>query len=170
MAKRILVLDGAMGTMIQRYRLSEADFRGEQTFSVHCMHPDAPGAKPQANLLSEILAMPKPAQFAHDVKGNNELLSLTQPSLIYDIHHQYLLAGADLIETNTFGASSVAQADYGRLCDESCISQARKRSRGSVHRGESAMATLCCRCAWTTTSHGLDLARCQRPGGTQHRL
>ncbi|MFZ9377609.1 MAG: homocysteine S-methyltransferase family protein, partial [Burkholderiaceae bacterium] len=113
MAKRILVLDGAMGTMIQRYRLSEADFRGEQTFSVHCMHPDAPGAKPQANLLSEILAMPKPAQFAHDVKGNNELLSLTQPSLIYDIHHQYLLAGADLIETNTFGASSVAQADYG---------------------------------------------------------
>ena len=113
MARRILVLDGAMGTMIQRYRLSEADFRGEQTFSVHCMHPDAPGAKPQANLLSEILAMPKPAQFAHDVKGNNELLSLTQPSLIYDIHHQYLLAGADLIETNTFGASSVAQADYG---------------------------------------------------------
>ena len=80
---RILILDGAMGTMIQRYKLSEAQYRGERF-----------------------------ADFAHDVKGNNELLSLTQPQIIREIHDQYLAAGADLIETNTFGATTVAQADY----------------------------------------------------------
>jgi len=83
MASRILVLDGAMGTMIQRYRLTEEQFRGER-FADH----------PQ------------------DVKGNNELLSLTRPSIIAEIHEQYLAAGADLVETNTFGATAVAQADY----------------------------------------------------------
>ena len=81
--ERILILDGAMGTMIQRYKLSEAQYRGTRF-----------------------------ADFAHDVKGNNELLSLTQPQIIREIHDQYLAAGADLIETNTFGATSVAQADY----------------------------------------------------------
>ena len=84
MASRILVLDGAMGTMIQRYRLTEEQFRGDR-FADH----------------------------ARDVKGNNELLSLTRPSVITEIHEQYLAAGADLIETNTFGATAVAQADYG---------------------------------------------------------
>jgi 5-methyltetrahydrofolate--homocysteine methyltransferase len=83
LARRILVLDGAMGTMIQRYRLTEADYRGERF-----------------------------AGFAHDVKGNNELLCLTRPDVIAEIHAQYLAAGADLIETNTFGATSIAQADY----------------------------------------------------------
>ena len=87
MASRILVLDGAMGTMIQRYRLTEEQFRGDR-FADH----------PQ------------------DVKGNNELLSLTRPSIITEIHEQYLAAGADLVETNTFGATAVAQADY-RLAD-----------------------------------------------------
>ena len=83
-AERILVLDGAMGTMIQRHDLSEADFRGERLRE----HPS-------------------------DLKGNNELLVLTRPELIRGIHDAYLEAGADLIETNTFGATRIAQADYG---------------------------------------------------------
>ncbi|MFJ3046153.1 methionine synthase [Herbaspirillum chlorophenolicum] len=88
MSKRILILDGAMGTMIQQYKLTEEDYRGERfaDFSV-------PG--------KELF-----------VKGNNELLSLTQPHIIQEIHEQYLAAGADLIETNTFGATGVAQDDY----------------------------------------------------------
>jgi 5-methyltetrahydrofolate--homocysteine methyltransferase len=81
--KRILILDGAMGTMIQRYKLGEAEYRGTRF-----------------------------ADFAHDVKGNNELLVLTRPQVIREIHEQYLAAGADIIETNTFGATRVAQADY----------------------------------------------------------
>jgi 5-methyltetrahydrofolate--homocysteine methyltransferase len=80
---RIAILDGAMGTMIQRFKLSEADYRGERF-----------------------------KDFPKDVKGNNELLSLTRPDVIRDIHEGYLAAGADLIETNTFGATTVAQADY----------------------------------------------------------
>ncbi len=80
---RLVILDGAMGTMIQQLKLGEAQFRGERFKDFH-----------------------------KDVKGNNELLSLTQPKLIADIHEKYLAAGADLIETNPFGATSVAQADY----------------------------------------------------------
>ena len=82
--KRIAILDGAMGTMIQRFKLNEAQYRGERF-----------------------------KDFPHDVKGNNELLSLTRPDVIADIHESYLAAGADLIETNTFGATTIAQADYG---------------------------------------------------------
>jgi 5-methyltetrahydrofolate--homocysteine methyltransferase len=81
---RILVLDGAMGTMVQRFGLVEADFRGTRF-----------GAHPR------------------DLKGDNDVLSLTRPDLVADIHHQYLEAGADIIETNTFNGTSVAQADYG---------------------------------------------------------
>ncbi len=81
--ERILILDGAMGTMIQRYKLTEADYRGAR-FAEHKV----------------------------DVKGNNELLLLTRPQVISEIHEQYLAAGADIIETNTFGATSVAQEDY----------------------------------------------------------
>ena len=81
--QRIVILDGAMGTMIQRYKLTEADYRGERFASHHV-----------------------------DVKGNNELLLLTRPDVIREIHEQYLAAGADLIETNTFGATSVSQEDY----------------------------------------------------------
>jgi len=79
----LLILDGAMGTMIQRHRLTEQQYRGERF-----------------------------ADFAWDLKGNNELLSLTQPQVIAAIHDAYLAAGADVIETNTFGASAIAQADY----------------------------------------------------------
>lgn len=89
--ERIVVLDGAMGTMIQRLKLSEAQYRGERF-----------------------------KDWPRDVKGNNELLSLTQPQIIRDIHEAYLAAGSDVIETNTFGATSIAQDDYGMasLVDE----------------------------------------------------
>jgi 5-methyltetrahydrofolate--homocysteine methyltransferase len=83
LAARILLLDGAMGTMIQRHTLTEADFRGER-FTDH----------------------PK------DLKGNNDLLILTRPDVIAQIHREYLAAGADIIETNTFSSTTVAQADY----------------------------------------------------------
>lgn len=81
--KRILILDGAMGTMIQRHKLEEEDYRGEQFANWHC-----------------------------DVKGNNDLLVITQPDIIYQIHCDYFEAGADIIETNTFNATTIAMADY----------------------------------------------------------
>ena len=81
--QRLVILDGAMGTMIQRFKLTEAQYRGDRFKDFH-----------------------------RDVKGNNELLSLTRPDVIGAIHDQYLSCGADLIETNTFGATSIAQADY----------------------------------------------------------
>ncbi|WP_346236320.1 homocysteine S-methyltransferase family protein [Niabella insulamsoli] len=81
--KRILVLDGAMGTMIQRYKLTEADYRGDRFKDWHT-----------------------------DVKGNNDLLSITRPEIIKAIHKEYLLAGSDILETNTFSSTSIAQADY----------------------------------------------------------
>ena len=107
LAKQILILDGAMGTMIQRYKLTEADYRGER-------FKDFQGEFcPQGNtcgcgLPHEI----KTGERELFVKGNNELLTLTQPQIIQEIHEQYLAAGADIIETNTFGATSVAQDDY----------------------------------------------------------
>lgn len=81
--ERILIIDGAMGTMIQRYKLEEKDFREERFINWH-----------------------------KDVKGNNDLLSITQPKIIEAIHKEYLKAGADIIETNTFSSTSIAQADY----------------------------------------------------------
>ncbi len=90
LSQRIMILDGAMGTMIQQYKLTEADYRGKRFADFRA--PDG------ARVLF--------------VKGNNELLTLTQPHIIQEIHEKYLEAGADLIETNTFGATSVAQDDY----------------------------------------------------------
>jgi 5-methyltetrahydrofolate--homocysteine methyltransferase len=84
LAERILILDGAMGTMIQRHKLDEAGFRGERFAS----HP-------------------------HDLRGNSDVLVLTQPAIIKEIHRQYLQAGADIIETNSFNGNAVSQADYG---------------------------------------------------------
>ncbi len=81
--KRILILDGAMGTMLQRYNFSEEDFRGERF-----------------------------ANFPHSLKGNNDLLSLTQPQAIAAIHAQYFEAGADIVETNTFSGTTIGMADY----------------------------------------------------------
>src|SRR3954462_8762012 len=83
LSERILILDGAMGTMIQRHQLTEADFRGAR-FADH----------------------------SKDLRGNNDLLILTRPDVITEIHGQYLAAGADIIETNTFSSTTVAQADY----------------------------------------------------------
>ena len=82
-SKNILIIDGAMGTMIQRYKLTEADYRGE-------FFKDS----------------------NHDLKGNNDLLSITRPDIISAIHKEYLEAGADIIETNTFSGTTIAQADY----------------------------------------------------------
>ena len=83
LAQRILVLDGGMGTMIQRHKLTEADYRGERF-----------------------------ADFPHDLKGNNDLLCLTRPQLIREIHDRYLAAGADILETNSFNATAISMADY----------------------------------------------------------
>jgi 5-methyltetrahydrofolate--homocysteine methyltransferase len=93
LSQRILILDGAMGTMIQQYKLTEEDYRG--TRFADFAAAGAPGTGKELFL-----------------KGNNELLTLTQPHIIQEIHEQYLAAGADLIETNTFGATTVAQDDY----------------------------------------------------------
>ncbi|MDX1670463.1 MAG: homocysteine S-methyltransferase family protein, partial [Limnobacter sp.] len=105
LAKKILILDGATGTMIQQYKFSEEDYRGQRFKDFHM-----------------------------DVKGNNELLALTQPHVLAEIHESYLKAGADILETNTFGATTVAQADYemehlvdemnreaARICKEACV-------------------------------------------------
>ena len=80
---RILILDGAMGTMIQEHKLDEDAYRGKEF-----------------------------ANYESSLKGNNDLLSITQPKIIEDIHYQYLMAGADIIETNTFNANSISQSDY----------------------------------------------------------
>ena len=86
LATRILILDGAMGTMIQPYKLQEADFRGKQ-FADH------------------------PREFA--LQGFNDLLCLTQPQIVAEIHRQYFEAGADIVETNTFNAQSISMERYG---------------------------------------------------------
>ena len=100
LARRILIIDGAMGTMIQQHRLSEEAYRGLE----------GEAAVPLTGEAAAALAAATAAGI--DVKGNNELLSLTQPRIIQGIHEAYLAAGADIIETNTFGATQVAQADY----------------------------------------------------------
>ncbi len=96
--QRIAIIDGAMGTMIQRYKLNEADFRGERF-----------------------------AQHSKDLKGNNDMLVMTRPDVIREIHAQYLAAGADIIESNTFGATSIAQEDYalGHIAREMNVAAAR---------------------------------------------
>ena len=95
LAQRIMILDGAMGTIIQQYKLDEEAYRGGPTGRfIDFAAPADSGAR-------ELF-----------VKGNNELLTLTQPHIIQEIHERYLAAGADLIETNTFGATTIAQDDY----------------------------------------------------------
>ena len=84
LAERIVLMDGAMGTMVQRHKLTEKDFRGER-FAAH----------------------------GKDLKGNNDVLVITRPDVIGKIHREYLEAGAGIIETNTFNATSISQADYG---------------------------------------------------------
>jgi len=109
--KRILIIDGAMGTMIQRYKLNEADYRGER-------FKDWPS----------------------DLKGNNDLLCLTQPHIVKEIHKQYLEAGADIIETNTFNAQKVSLADYGMesLAYEMNLAAAKIAKEAVVESGKEA--------------------------------
>ncbi len=108
LAQRIMVLDGAMGTLIQRYRLEEADFRGSRF-----------------------------AEWPSDLKGNNDLLVLSQPAVIREIHDAYLAAGADILETNTFNATSIAMADY------------RMESLSAEINREAARLARSCADAWT---------------------
>ncbi|HIL70116.1 MAG TPA: methionine synthase, partial [Verrucomicrobia bacterium] len=96
--ERILFMDGAMGTMIQKHCLEEPDFRGERFKS-----------------------------WNSDLKGNNDLLSLTRPDLIKQIHLDFLMAGADIIETNTFNSTSISQSDYGM---ESVVNELNRESAG----------------------------------------
>ncbi|HRQ36170.1 MAG TPA: homocysteine S-methyltransferase family protein, partial [Chiayiivirga sp.] len=102
LARRILIIDGAMGTMIQREGLEEADYRGERfahgydALFADPGHAHGPGCGCEA----------------HDQRGNNDLLSLTRPGLISEIHRAYLQAGADLVETNTFNSTGISLADY----------------------------------------------------------
>ena len=111
LSRRILILDGAMGTMIQQYKLTEEDYRGARFAD---------------------FAVPGKELF---VKGNNELLTLTQPHIIGEIHEKYLAAGADLIETNTFGATSVAQDDYhmAHLAYEMNVQRPSSRARRATN-------------------------------------
>ncbi len=102
LGRRILVLDGAMGTMIQQHELAEADYRGERfAGGFDAVRPPAVHAHGPA------------CGCGHDQRGNNDLLSLTRPDVIAAIHRDYLAAGADLVETNTFNSTSISLADYG---------------------------------------------------------
>ena len=126
--ERILIIDGAMGTMIQRYNLEEKDFRGERFKDWH-----------------------------KDVKGNNDLLSITQPQIIEAIHKEYLKAGADIIETNTFSSTSIAQADYdmqslayelnvaAAKCARNAVNDFLESSKNTLREDSSG---LCCGCHW----------------------
>jgi 5-methyltetrahydrofolate--homocysteine methyltransferase len=118
--ERILIIDGAMGTMIQRYKLSEADYRGERFKA-----------------------------WQSDVKGNNDLLCITQPQIIEEIHKQYLEAGADIIETNTFNAQRISLADYNmqELAYEINLEAAKiaKRVETEFTKANPRQTTFCCR-------------------------
>src|ERR1051325_8660686 len=111
--RRILILDGAMGTMIQRYKLDEAAYRGER-FAAH----------------------------PRDLKGANDLLCLTRPSVIEEIHRHYLDAGADIIETNTFNAQAISMSDYGLedVCYEINLEAARIARRAADAYGNRFVA------------------------------
>ena len=123
LTERVLIMDGAMGTMIQQQGLSEADFRGERF-----------------------------ADWGSDLQGNNDLLVLTQPELIVDLHHQYLAAGADLVETNTFNAQRISLADYGMadLAHEINLEAARLARRAA----DEAMAADPTRPRWVMGAFG----------------
>src|SRR5690625_1029172 len=109
LTRRILLLDGGMGTLIQDHKLNEDDFRGTR-FANH----------------------------ATELRGNNDLLSITQPDILRGIHEAYLEAGSDIIETNTFNSTSVSQADYGLadLAYELNVTSARLARRSEEHTSE----------------------------------
>ncbi len=136
---RILVLDGAMGTMIQAHQLEEADFRGTQ-FANH----------------------PK------ELRGCNDLLSLTRPDIIEDIHRQYFEAGADIVETNTFNSTSISMAEYQlesavKAINRAAAQIARSRRR-RIYRTQSRQASVRGRQHWPNEPGRVVVPRCQRPG------
>ena len=145
LAERILVLDGAMGTMIQRERLTEEQFRGERFRG-----------------------------WGRDLRGNNDLLTLTQPALIRRLHLDYLDAGVDIIETNTFNSTSVSLGDYGmeELAYELNLAaaHARARRRGRMAEARPLAAALRRRRDRPDHQDRVDLARRQRPGLPQRQL
>jgi 5-methyltetrahydrofolate--homocysteine methyltransferase len=126
--KRILVIDGAMGTMVQGYQLEEADYRGARF---------APGFDTQHESTRDI-----DAQSGHDLKGDNDLLTLSRPEVIVAIHDAYLDAGADLVETNTFNSTSISQADYHL---EHVVRE--------LNREGARLARACCDAATAKTPH-----------------
>ena len=142
--ERVVLLDGAMGTMIQQRKLDEAGFRGERLRG-----------------------------HARDLKGNNDILTLTRPDVVSDIHRAYLAAGADIIETNTFNSNAVSQADYGTqaLVPELNYRAARlaraRRRRVRAHRRRAALRR---RRAGSHEPHELALPRRQRSGLPQREL
>lgn len=136
LAKRILIIDGAMGTMIQRHKLEEADYRGERF-----------------------------ADWAHDLKGNNDLLVLTQPQIIQGIHEAYLDAGADIIETNSFNGTRVSMSDYHMedLVPE-INREAARLAKSSLRKIFNARQTAFCgRCTGANISYMFNLSRCEQP-------
>ena len=138
---RILVIDGAMGTAIQRDRPSEAGYRGERF-----------------------------ADWPSDLQGNNDLLTLTQPEIIAGIHREYLEAGADIIETNTFNATSISLADYGmeELAYELNLEAARLARGVADEVSHPRPAAVRRRRARADHADGVHLARRQRPRRPQH--
>ena len=138
-----MVLDGAMGTAIQRDRPDEAGYRGERF-----------------------------ADWPSDLQGNNDLLTLTQPEIIAGIHREYLEAGADIIETNTFNANAISLADYGmeELAYELNLEAARLARREARRGRDARAAAVRRRRARPDHPHRVDLARRQRPGRPQRLL
>ena len=136
--QRIVLLDGAMGTMIQQRKLDEAGFRGERL-----------------------------RDYGRDLKGNNDILTLTRPDVITDVHRAYLDAGADIIETNTFNSNHVSQSDYGTDGPgpgAQLPRRAHRARRCRRMRHAHGRPALRGRCAGTDEPHELDVPGRQRPG------
>ena len=136
LSSQIAVLDGATGTMIQSLRLGEEDYRGD--------------------ILKD---------HAQDLKGNNDILTLTKPEAILDIHRAYLAAGADIIETNTFNATSISQSDYGtaHLVRELNVagSKLARQAVQEAERREPGQSKVRRGCTWSNQPHGFYLPRCK---------
>jgi 5-methyltetrahydrofolate--homocysteine methyltransferase len=129
LAERILILDGAMGTMIQRHKLGESDYRGKRF-----------------------------ADWPTDLKGNNDLLVLTKPEIIRGIHQAYLDAGADILETNTFNANRISMADYGMEELSREINVAAARINPASSPGCSAPPTAPCPSPRTSTTRAFEIS------------
>ena len=135
--KRILLLDGAMGTMIQQYKLEESDFRGEEFHNAQ-----------------------------QSLKGCNDLLALTRPEIIGEIHSRYLEAGADIIETNTFNANRISMADYGLEKEVYRINHSAAtiaRSAADAATARTPEKPVRCRFHGADKQNGLHLPRCSGP-------